>query len=670
MARVEIQAGFDPRTLLRNVENGADSETARQVAYVLSTLDPFFAELDEVVGSAMTTPDAVEDVADLRRVGAIDDVPPPGALDPTPLGLNSPPAQIADADDLGTAPGAMDLLASGSGDELRQSLDLPPPGSDDLGDGLRLDVDGVGMGGDLEPGPLVQPRFDETGAGWLDDAGRRSDDLGGVADGIHGDYEDMLPSSGTGSTVGDADDARAVIDGVPTPAEPEDFDWRKTYSEGLMDPYMQARRDLDWRPTMAYGDAINELRDDLYRGLVEILGTSEGLEGKRADELYATAQEVASSTDDAVRAQQAKDLLEAVDAKTYDVAAALAGRAEEFSDAARYQQLDRHIDQAQLLDWLMAQQNDAAARIDTVPLEEKAVVAQEVSYWQQLFLAASEGRSPVAESSEQIAYLRSVGNTDQAEAFLRYHDDLLQTVSDPAFHRSAADMGDSTYAPRAFLWPELGRGADAASAPLEAGELDGLAAYRNALLERRAELRDELFALARLVDGDDIVAPLSEADESATGGELRDMIQRLAGNVDTVDGTRDALDAIDARGYSLADNLAGGTADAADAGLARYAVDGTMIEGERILDLFRDLVPDEMMDDGYLAGIDAYYGGGSLPDLTGAAADAGDGIADLSPNVLPDDMMDDSYLAGVDAHRRGSFSDLTGGAADRWPTWN
>ena len=147
------------------------------------------------------------------------------------------------------------------------------------------------------------------------------------------------------------------------------------------------------------------------------------------------------------------------------------------------------------------------------------------------------------ESSEQIAYLRSVGATDQAEAYLRYHDDLLQTVSDPAFHRSAAEMGDNTYAPRAFLWPELDRGADLAGPPL-AADLDGVAAYRNALLQRRAELRDELFALARLVDGDNIVPPLSAVDDPARGSELQDVIQRFASNLDTFDGSRDALDAI------------------------------------------------------------------------------------------------------------------------------
>ena len=683
LARVEIQAGFDPRTMLRNIENGADHDTASRVRIVLSQINPYFTELDELARNAVTTPDVVEDVADLRRVGAVDDVPPPGSLDPTALGLDPPPAPVADADDLGTAPGAMDLLASGSADDVRQGLDLP--GSDDLADGLRLDGDGVGMRTDPETGPLVQPGFDGTGAGWLDDAGTRSDNMGDATGGVHGDYEEMGPSGGAGPAVGDADDVQAVVDGVPARSVPEDFDWQQTYSEGLMNPYNRARTDLDWRPTMAYGDAINDLRDDLYRGLSEILGSSEGLEGK-ADDLYARALEVANG-DNAVRAHKAQELLEAVDAKTYDAVVALSGRTDEFANAARSQQLDRHIDQAKLIDWLLAQQNAAAERIATVPTDaEKTVAGQEMSYWNQVFQAVSEGRSPTAESSEQIAYLRSVGNTEQVDAYLRYHDDLLQTVSDPAFHRSAAEMGDNTYAPRAFLWPELGRGADAAGPPSGADELDGVATYRNALLQRRAELRDELFALARLVDGDNVVAPLPAADDPARGSELRDMIQRFASNVDTVDGTRDALDAIDAQAMRLADNPAGGATSVPDAGSARYAVDSTMIEGDRVLDLFRSLVPDDMMDDGYLAAIDA-HGRGSFSDLTGDVADLADGAADgadagaagraaaqamdagggavdPSPSLIPDDMMDDGYLAAVDAHQRGSFSDLTGDAEE------
>ena len=679
MARVGVDAGFDPRTLLRNIENGADSETASRVRIILSQINPYFTELDDLVRNAVTTPDVVEDVVDLRRVGAVDDVPPPGSLDPTALGLDAPPAPVGDADDLGTAPGAMDLLASGSADDVRQGLDLPE--SDDIADGLRLDGDGVRT--DLETGPLVQPGFDETGAGWLDDGGGRSGDLGDLGDGVHGDYEEMAPSGGP--AVGDADDVQAVVDGVPARSVPEDFDWRQTYSEELLDPYTRARTDFDLRPTIAYGDAINDLRDDLYRGLSEILGSSDGLEGKPADDLYARALEVANG-DDVVQAQKARELLETIDAKTHDAVVALSGRADEFANAARTQQIDRHIDQAQLLDWLLEQQNAAAERIATASTDAEGTAAgQEMSYWHQLIQAVGEGKSPTVESSEQIAYLRSVGATDQAEAYLRYHDDLLQTVSDPAFHRSAAEMGDNTYAPRAFLWPELDRGADLAGPPL-AADLDGVAAYRNALLERRAELRDELFALARLVDGDNIVPPLSAVDDPTRGSELQDVIQRFASNLDTFDGSRDALDAINAQAYSLADDLAGGAAGAADAGAAGRTVDSTLVAGDQALDLFRNLVPDEMLDDGYLAAIDA-HGHGSFSDLTGDVADLADGAADgadagaaghtadstlvaggatvdLPPNLIPDDMMGDDYLAAVDAHHRGSFSDLTGDAAD------
>ena len=122
-------------------------------------------------------------------------------------------------------------------------------------------------------------------------------------------------------------------------------------------------------------------------------------------------------------------------------------------------------------------------RVATAPLEENAVLAQEASYWHQMAQAVSDGRSPVAESSEQIAYLRSVARHRAGggvPALITTH--MLQTVSDPAFHRSAAELGDSTYAPRAFLWPELGRGVDPVTTP--ADQLDGLAAYRNALLDR------------------------------------------------------------------------------------------------------------------------------------------------------------------------------------------
>ena len=668
LARSEIEAGFDPRAALRNVANGASgADAARQAENVLDWLDGYFAWFDFLDGSFGTATDNVEDVVDVRRVG-VDDIPPPSTIDPLSLGLDPPPAP--DAADLGLTPGTMDLLAPGPGDEVRQILDPTPQDlSGGIGDGLRLDGDGAPPPATFEPGapgvPLVQTRFDETGAGWLDDAGD-------TVDGVRGDYQDMAPG-GAGRTADDGEDIRAVVDGVPTRSVPEDFDWQQAYQRDLVDPYMAARRDLDWRPTIAYGDAVNGLRDDLRQGLTEILGTSEGLDGKHADALYAQAQELANSSD-AAQAQKARELLETIDAKTYDMIAALASRTEEFSGAAR-QPLDRHIDETQLLDWLMARQNDATERVATVPLEEKAVAAQEVSYWQQLFLAASEGRNPVAESSEQIAYLRSVGNTGQADAFLRYHDDLLQTVSDPTFHRTAAEMGDNTYAPRAFLWSELGRAAEVTNPPPATGELDGIAAYRTALLQRRAELRDELFALARMVDGDDILAPSPVIDDPGRTSDLRDMIRNLATNVDTVEGTQNALDAIDARARDLATDLAGGAPDIADMDSALRPTANALDAGggPNPLDVFRSLVPEEMMDDGYLAAIDA-YGRGSFSDLTGEPAlrtadnalDAGGGPnpLDLFDNLVPDEMMDEGYLAAIDAHGRGSFSDLTGGAGD------
>ena len=143
----------------------------------------------------------------------------------------------------------------------------------------------------------------------------------------------------------------------------------------------------------------------------------------------------------------------------------LANQVDEF-EAMSARGLDDHIDTDKLTEWLTDKYNDAHRRAlaagDAGDHEAMTRLGNEVAYYDQLLKSVQEGKNPLADSTAQIAHLEDAGKAGndaaaaQAEAYRTYQAGFIDVLSDPSYHRSAADMGDTTYAPVHSTRPELG----------------------------------------------------------------------------------------------------------------------------------------------------------------------------------------------------------------------
>ena len=105
------------------------------------------------------------------------------------------------------------------------------------------------------------------------------------------------------------------------------------------------------------------------------------------------------------------------DLKVYDAVQDLTQRADEFNEVltgtGSVPMLDPNVDRAKLQQWLREQSDAALLRIqDTAGMDDGQIRAlgREGPYFHQLWLAIEEGRDPLVESLDEIAYLRSVNN--------------------------------------------------------------------------------------------------------------------------------------------------------------------------------------------------------------------------------------------------------------------
>ena len=107
-----------------------------------------------------------------------------------------------------------------------------------------------------------------------------------------------------------------------------------------------------------------------------------------------------------------------------------------------------------MLAWLEGQQQDFLQRAmdaeDAGDMDAMLEYHHSRTLYGQLHLVLSAGGDPLQEAADQIAYLRAVGGYDEAGLYLKLQGDLMGVLSDPAYHRTAAEMGDATYSPLDF----------------------------------------------------------------------------------------------------------------------------------------------------------------------------------------------------------------------------
>ena len=252
--------------------------------------------------------------------------------------------------------------------------------------------------------------------------------------------------------------------------KPDDFDFLETF-KGLENQYMEFRRASEWRGTLAYTNAIDDLRAALAKAVTDFGGNTDDLvvtpgtvpATDIAYKAILNMLEQAVESEDHAAQQRIGTFLEGFDQTAYTAYVDLLDRADEFAHRGPgvRKGLDPHIDQQKLGDWLNIRVQDAQRRAGEM-MEANDVVgvqaaSHEMTYYDQLLQALKNGRDPVEESGDEIGYLKGVGEHDQADMYLGYHGTLLEVLSDPSFHRSADEMGDATFAPAYFLRPDLGR---------------------------------------------------------------------------------------------------------------------------------------------------------------------------------------------------------------------
>ena len=433
-----------------------------------------------------------------------------GALDPPPGGHGSGAAADStgavrrQGDPPSQQPVRLEIPAlqrlDAEGDDVRRLLDVEPVQVVDAGEDAtsvaRLDVDpGTGTeGGRAGTGveginPAGRPEFSGSGAHWqveVPGPGRLDPDTGASA--VLGDYAEVVHqgdsavdgvSGGQGTVHAAPPDTRAAVDAMPDTSRVTGGDYqtvaesRRKLAEGnalisqLNAKYMDYRRDSVWRGVSAYGQPLDELRDDMFEMLREFGAYTDAADGVKGNSvtLYielVKAAENAAEAGDLVAVQRIGEFLDGFNQKMQDMITDLGSRAEEF-EAVRMGTdvpLDPHIDQDKLAQWLDERKQHAADRMLEASAVDDAEAmkawSNEMSYYDQLKQALVKGRSPLAESGDQIEFLRLTDKPEQADQYQRLEFTVMEVLSDPSFHQTAAEMGDATYAPVHFMRPDLG----------------------------------------------------------------------------------------------------------------------------------------------------------------------------------------------------------------------
>ena len=335
------------------------------------------------------------------------------------------------------------------------------------------------------PPPLPEPNLTRRGATWdLSVVGRVPDPDTGLHRTL-GDYAEVTDLAAAGEAAGDVSravptDTRAVVETIPA-----DLNQWQQMNKSLLDQYYEHRTGSNWRAVLAYTDAIKDVRDDLVKGLIEFGGGAGDIATKGdTGDIYKALQNLLAEADeagdtDAVRRIEA--FLEAQDQKMYETMADLANRVDEFN-AISAQGLDSHIDVDKVTDWLTDKMSDAQRRLgealEAGDSEAAARLSDEMTYYDQLLKSVQEGKNPLADSSAQIAYLKQSGkngNADaaaKADAYENFQQLFVDILSDPSYHRSAADMGDTTYAPVHSIRPDLGATPEELATPRTTDNID------------------------------------------------------------------------------------------------------------------------------------------------------------------------------------------------------
>ena len=404
----------------------------------------------------------------------------------------TPPAAPPPAPPGGEA-GAATLTAADSGESLARGA-AGGDDTDEITSAIRT-AETASDAGDVED--LQHPA---STADNLDDLARVDAEGGGyqqVADA----YDQPLPAAAApepdAGAVSGADSASPASGYKKAPeldlTEPgaDGYTFQSSYGQ-LREQVEHYRADSNWRGNLfsrEYLQAVDEQASELFKGLG---GDPSAIAGDnrnyRTANIYAEMQRMldeaaeAGELYDVVEIRTAMDRLEEF---VHGSAVDFAARTDEFAGTALGSQrlpIDPNIDTQKLRTWLEEQKQIAfnACMDPATPSEHLQRWSWTRDYYDQCLQALDAGMNPLAESSEQTFFIQAAKVTpenekyiaqttadiialgmdpndfdivppraadqDQLDTYLALHDGLVDRLSNPEFHRSAADVGDA-YAP-------------------------------------------------------------------------------------------------------------------------------------------------------------------------------------------------------------------------------
>ena len=292
------------------------------------------------------------------------------------------------------------------------------------------------------------------------------------------------PSSGAGSTAaGSGGKQPPPLDHTAPGAE--GYDFGSVYGS-LHDRNQFYRQELNLRGNLYLREYLGEI-DKKAIELFEALGGSVDdiaidNYGLRTSNVYATVETMANEAEMAGDVERLADIraaMEQLEALVQSTLADVAAHTDDFSGVAIGSQrgpINPNIDVDKLRSWLEEQKLAAQqAMMDPqTPFEDFQRLSWTQDYYDQMLKALDAGINPLAESSDQVAFIRAgkvepykaqfadeiaaaeaagdwvlipprAPDQDQLDLFFELHDGLMETLSDPELFRSAEEMGGDTF---------------------------------------------------------------------------------------------------------------------------------------------------------------------------------------------------------------------------------
>ena len=306
--------------------------------------------------------------------------------------------------------------------------------------------------------------------------------------------------------------------------------WLST-RQHMRDELTRLRRESNWRGTIAYGDALKGMRDELVAKLPELTGLSEEAaqgapDARKAYEALSRAASEAAESGDWARFKKITEFLEGFDTRSrmkLETVAKEVQSADEIADLRGTKMLNDEIDGQKLSTAIEENLGEAEQelaqsiermRMGEATQEQVQEASSKAAYWQTAKDLVNKGEDPLVESSNTIAYLHATNQHDEATTYLRMQATIEAMMSNPDYHKQVDAF---SYPTGAALRPDL------ASAPAEHS-----ATYNKGVLNE--------------IDMRQFISARASTDKATAAGmdavsyeDAVSMIAREAGDADIVD---------------------------------------------------------------------------------------------------------------------------------------